>query len=292
MADPPPYAAWSTDAWRQRGGGGWVAHADRLEAMLAPVLEHLFDHAGLGHGDRVLDVGCGRGATTRHAARVVGASGSVTAVDVSPEVVAAARRSASADTASGNAPIEWLVADAQRVDLTGRGFDVVISRFGVMFFDDPVEAFATFHRATRPGGRLAVATWRPRDACDFQAVGWQAITGRLIAAGYQVADVDPAAGPYAFGVTQVIGRVLADAGWGAVRIHRVDLPLYYGGPGASPQDAVDTAMGMAGLQDFLGRYDDHASELAAAALLDAFSTHHDGTGVRLHASILVTTATA
>ena len=290
MNDRPSTPAWSTDTWRDLGGRSWLDNADRLEAMLAPVLEPLFGHAALRPGERVLDVGCGRGATTFVAAELVGASGAVAAVDVSADLIADARSSAASDRAD-RAPIDWIVADAQRGDLGDGRFDAVISRFGVMFFDDPVEAFANLRRATRDGGRVAIATWQPRDACDFQALGWQAIVGTLRSHGYAVDDPDPTAGPYAFGVDDVVRSVLDDAGWRNVDIHPVELALHYGGPGASPEDAVGTAMGMPALQSFLASHGDGASELATAALLDVFSAHHDGTGVRLDATIVMTTAT-
>lgn len=256
--------------------------------MLAPVLVPLFDHAQLSPGERVLDVGCGRGATTHLAAEVVGRTGAVTAVDVSAELIDEAKRVGATD-GSDAAAIDWIVADAQEADFAEDRFDAVISRFGVMFFDDPVAAFVNLRAATTPVGRLVIATWRPRDTCAFQSVGWRAITRALRDWKYDVADPDPTAGPYAFGVDEFVYQVLGDAGWSDVTLHDVKLPLYYGGPG-SPQDAVDTALGMAGLQSFLGAYDERATELATNALLDVFSAHHDGTGVRLDAGILIVTA--
>ncbi len=283
-------AAWSTDAWRDGASASWLAQADRLESMLAPVLEPLFDRARLIPGERVLDVGCGRGATTRRAARLVGGAGAVTAVDVSGDLLDEARSLATSDAGALGA-VEWLVADAQRAAFEPESFDAVISRFGVMFFDDPVDAFVNLRRATRPGGRLAIATWRPRDACAFQRVGWEAITHGLRANGYAVEDTDPTAGPYAFGVDDVVHSVLDAAGWRDAGIDDVTLPLYYGGPG-SAHDAVDVALGMAGMQRFLERYDERAAGVARAALLDAFDAHHDGTGVRLDAGVMITTAVA
>jgi SAM-dependent methyltransferase len=294
MIDRQNDAPWSTTSWRERAGAAWLSQADRLEAMLEPVLEPLFQRADLRPGQQVLDVGCGRGVTSRIAANQVGPSGAVTGVDVSAELIDSARTATSADNTAGGggAPIEWLVADAQRADFQTASFDAVLSRFGVMFFDDPVEAFTNLHRAVRPGGRLTIATWQPRDACDFQRVGAQAIAQALSAEGYEVPEADPAAGPYAFGVADFVESTLTDSGWSHVAVQPVDLPLYFGGPGASPQEAADMAFETAGMQSFLAGFDQRASELAAAALLKAFDAHHDGSGVRLDASILVTQATA
>ncbi|MEM9513876.1 MAG: methyltransferase domain-containing protein [Actinomycetota bacterium] len=290
MSDQPSSPPWSTDTWRTSGGAAWSANATRLEAMLEPVLEPLFAEADLCAGERILDVGCGRAATTYAAARLVGRGGAVTAVDVSPELIAEAQ--AGAALGGESASIEWIVGDAQVADLGEGVFDAVVSRFGVMFFNDPVAAFSNLRTAARVAGRLSMATWQPRDACDFQSVGWDAIAAALVANGYELELPDPAAGPYSFGLDDHVRAVLTDAGWRDVRVRPVDLPLYYGGPGLSPSDAVETAMAMPGMQTFLGAYDEDASALASAALLDAYVPRHDGTGVRLDASILVTTARA
>ena len=291
MNDRPTRPPWSTDAWREQAGRSWLAKADRLEAMLAPVLEPLFDHAGLGEGECVFDIGCGRGATALRAAELVGATGSVLAVDVSSDLIAEASR-LSADAGMQRAPITWEVGDAQRAQFGVDRFDAAISRFGVMFFDDPIEAFANVRRQMRPSGRLAVATWQPRDACDFQSVGVSSIIDALRSHDYEVPELDPNAGPYAFGVEDHLRQTLDHAGWREVRVHPVRLPLYCGGPGLSTAEAVDTALGVEGLKRLLAPYDQHAHDLAAEALTEAFAAHHDGTGVGLEAAIMVTTASA
>ncbi|MEM1215183.1 MAG: class I SAM-dependent methyltransferase [Bacteroidota bacterium] len=216
MSDHEANSAWSTDSWRTAGGGNWLAQADRLEAMLVPLLDPLFAHAALRSGEQVLDIGCGRGATTYRAAREVGRTGAVTAVDVSSDLLAEAQSVAS--PASGDATIDWLVADAQRAELGDARFDAAISRFGVMFFDDAVAAFANVRRAVTAGGRLAMVTWRPHNTCDFHTVGWDAVNEALRANGYDVADSDPAAGPFSLGVDDVVQSVLGDAGWVGIEI--------------------------------------------------------------------------
>ncbi|MEM7092579.1 MAG: class I SAM-dependent methyltransferase [Actinomycetota bacterium] len=292
MAEPTARAPWSTDAWRDEAGRSWLEQAGWLEAMLEPVLDPLLERAVLTSGEDVLDVGCGRGATTLRAVGILGATGSVTAVDVSADLIDEARRLIEARDGSDDAAIDWMVADAQRASFTPGRFDAAISRFGVMFFDEPVEAFANIRSAVRPGGRLAIATWQPRNACDFQALGWDAIAAKLRANGYTVQDPDPTSGPYAFGLESFVRSVLHDADWTDISIEPVGLPLYYGGPGVSTEQAVASAMGMTGLKRFLDAYDARAAELAAEAMLEAFGPHHDGTGVRLDAAILVTTALA
>jgi SAM-dependent methyltransferase len=278
----------TTDAWRGKGSASWLEQADRLEAMLDPVLDPLFDAAALAPPEAVLDVGCGRGVTTRAAAAIVGTTGRVTAVDVAPDLIEAAAARAVPD---GAAPIEWLVADAQRAPFADGSFDAVISRFGVMFFDDAVAAFANLRRAVRPGGRLAVCTWRPRDASPFQHAGYDAIVTALTAAGYDIAAGDPTAGPYAFGVDSYVHEVLGAAGWHDIVLTPLEMPLYFAGPETSPLDAVGVALGMHGTRAMLAPFDDRARDIAHDALLHAYERHHDGSGVRLDAAMVLITAT-
>jgi SAM-dependent methyltransferase len=289
--EPATSNAFSTDAWRTDASARWLAHADRMEMMLEPVLDPLFEHAALRRGETVLDVGCGAGATTFRAATAV-PGGTVVAVDVSAELVEAASSAARSRATSDAAPIEWIVADAQRADLGDRRFDAVISRFGVMFFDDPVEAFANLRRSTRAGGRLAVATWRPRDQSDFQSVGFNALNDALISAGNDVTVPDPAAGPYSFGIDDHIHAVLGSAGWTDVVVHPIELDLYFAGPGITPAQAADVAVTMGGMATFLEPYGDDGLSIARQALVEAYTPFHDGVGVRLGAAMTVITATA
>lgn len=283
-----PTGAFTTDAWRTTASDSWLVHADRLEEMLEPVHEPLFRLAALQPDERVLDVGCGRGATARRAAIEVGATGSVLAVDVADSLIEAAR---STPAPAGAAPTDWVVGDAQRTEFRVASIDVVVSRFGVMFFDDPVAAFANLRSAVRPGGRLSVATWQPRDACPFQSAGYDAVMRALRDHGYDPEPTDPAAGPLSFGVPERVHDVLGGAGWSDVEVHPVEMPLYFGGPGASPDDAVDLALGMAGWKQMLSAFDDAAWNEVAEALRETYARHHDGTGVRLDAAMTVLTAT-
>src|SRR5262249_13867713 len=140
----------------------WIRQAPGLERQLAPVSDLLLEAARLRAGESVLDVGCGTGPTTIAAARMVGPRGRVGGLDVAGAMLGAAATAAS--RAGGDAaPIEWIEADAVTWTPDGPPRDVVISRFGVMFFSDPGAAFANLARATRANGRLAFASWQRRD---------------------------------------------------------------------------------------------------------------------------------
>jgi ubiquinone/menaquinone biosynthesis C-methylase UbiE len=140
-------------AWDEERVAWWLATADARERRLQPVSEALFARASLQPGERVLDVGVGSGPTTGQAWEAVRPDGSVTGIDIAPPMITAARQRVTASE------IEWIVGDAASYDFAPKTYDAVISRFGVMFFTDPVAAFRNLGEATRPGGRLIVSVW-------------------------------------------------------------------------------------------------------------------------------------
>jgi SAM-dependent methyltransferase len=246
------------DDWAGERGRRWLATAAARERQLAPVAELLFAAARLAPGERVLDVGCGTGATTHQAAAEVGARGSVVGVDVAAELLAAAARVAPAPAA---APISWVTADAAR--WAGEGdFDAVISRFGVMFFADPAAAFANLCRLTRPGGRLCVATWSPRPTMPFFELPVTVIRAYAERHGLSVSIPPPDAGPFSLGEPARVAELLTRAGWRDVRLrpHRVPLPLGSDADEAA-RSALDSGAARAAIADLDER---HRCALVAA----------------------------
>lgn len=282
------------DAWAGERVARWLRQSEGLERQLAPVSEVLFAAAALQPGERVLDVGCGAGPTTRQAAGLVGPSGAVTGLDVSAEMLDAAASIAPAD---GAAPIAWVVADAVTWSPPEAAFDVVLSRFGVMFFADPPAAFANLAAATRPGGRLVMAVWATRDESDLFAVPLHAALAARRAAGVGDTPSMPAdggpddEGPFSLADGAAVRALLEGAGWTSVGAvpHRVALP-FAGGlpPDAAARAAADfgpTRLALEGL-------DDDVRAAAVAAIGDAFAAHLDDAGhVVLDGRVVVLTAT-
>ena len=215
------------DAWSGPRVDRWLKLADGLERQLAPVAEVLANTAALRPGERVLDVGCGVGPTTRDAARAVGPTGSVTGIDVSSEMIAAA---AARPVAAGSAPIRWVVTDATVWGAPADSFDAVISRFGVMFFDDPLQAFTNLGRVTAPGGRLHVAVWAHRSRCDLFEVPLAAVLAYRNAAGLPAVQVPPPdGGPFSLSDDDVAAALVASSGWRDPMVQRHRLSFRLGG---------------------------------------------------------------
>jgi ubiquinone/menaquinone biosynthesis C-methylase UbiE len=142
--------------WSRQGGLTWSQNDHILDATLAPVLDHLLDHAGLQPGEDVLDIGCGTGLSTIRAAKAVGPEGQATGADIADQMLVRARQQAAQH---GTDNLEFLCADAQTHAFSSNAFDTVISRFGVMFFADPAAAFANIAASVKPGGRMVFMTW-------------------------------------------------------------------------------------------------------------------------------------
>ncbi|CAN5212098.1 hypothetical protein BH20ACT3_BH20ACT3_12440 [soil metagenome] len=143
--------------WEASEGEHWATNADRYTRMLAGFGDIVSTAAAYAPGERVLDVGRGNGDLTLRAARAVGESGSVHGVDLSPAMLSVASGRA-ADAGLGNVTFD--AADAAAFQPDSAGFDVVVSRFGMMFFDDPTAAFAHTRSLMAPGGRLAFVCWQ------------------------------------------------------------------------------------------------------------------------------------
>ena len=202
------------------GAEGWVAHRDIFDTELAPFGDAVVAAVAPGPGDQVLDIGCGTGAVL---ARVVARGATGLGVDIAPAMVTAARELVPA--------ARFEVADAQVDDLAAQGpFTSVVSRFGVMFFDEPVAAFSNIRQAAASGATLAFACWRGIEENPMFTLGTSVLVDHL--------DPKPdpptpgAPGPMAFADPARIESILGDAGWADVAVAAFDAPCGYGGEGS------------------------------------------------------------
>lgn len=217
------------EVWDGSSGEHWAGEAARFDTMLEPFVDRILDAAGLQSGDRVIDVGCGNGALTLAAARRVGADGEVLGLDLSGPMLATARRRAeTADVAH----LRLAQSDAQTHDFAGAAFDALISRFGVMFFDDPAAAFSNLASALQPGARLAFSCWKPAFDNEWIMVPSMAAMEHLPMP--QMGEPN-APGPFAFGDPARVESILTSAGFGDVVAEELVLPLTVA---SSAEDAV------------------------------------------------------
>jgi SAM-dependent methyltransferase len=265
------------DHWNGEEASHWVTHQAAYDRMLAPFTGMLLDAAALRPGDRVLDVGCGCGATTCAAARAA-APGRVLGVDLSEPMLARGQASAAA---AGLANTAFERADAQVHPFGASSVDAVISRFGIMFFADPVAAFANLRRATRPGGRMVLVCWQ-----DLTANQWLLVPGAALAQHVPLPGLgEPGApGMFAFADPGRIRAVLTEAGWQDIGIEAMRTPMLVGGGGGLDETVEFLRSGAIG-RAMLGGAGAQTSARAVLAVRDALARYHDGGGVRLEAAV-------
>lgn len=206
------------DAWNDGVGKAWVANVDALDRQIGPIGDAAIAAAAVQPGDSVLDVGCGAGQTTFQLAPLVGPTGWALGVDISGLMIGAAAAEGRRRNVL-NASFE--IADAQTAPLRRAAYDVVFSRFGVMFFQDPVAAFVNMRTALKPQGRLAFCCWRAPAENPLMIEPAQA------AAALLPAPVGPppdplAPGPFAFADQDRVRGILAGAGFLNISIERWD----------------------------------------------------------------------
>jgi SAM-dependent methyltransferase len=281
MSDTSPRPA--APVWDDARVAGWLASAPARERQLAPISEALFAHAALRPGERVLDVGVGTGPTAATAREAVQPDGTVTGIDIAEAMIEAAKRVVSAPD------IEWLVGDVTTYAFAAAAYDVVISRFGVMFFSDPVAAFTRLHDAVRPGGRLAVATWCRLDATALFGIPYTIATTTLNRLGVDYTPVPPDFTMFSLGEPDRVSELLGSAGWREVR-SVPDNRIVYAGGASTAEAAADDTIQSGPLRMLLDGLPDDAVAEVRQALLDDFTRRADGNGVPFPAGFMITTA--
>jgi SAM-dependent methyltransferase len=273
--------------WDEDRVARWLRRADGLERQHVPVSETLFDAAALRPGERVLDVGCGTGSTSRRAAHEVGPGGHVTGLDIAGGMLAEARAQPADDAA---APLEWIEADLVTWQPDGRQVDVVISRFGVMFFSDPAAAFRTMAAVTRTGGRLAMIVWAHRDESEVFAVPLRAALEELRRRGIEAAPPPADDEPFSLRDPDTVTRLLTGAGWSDVRCEPRGLLLPFGG-GVDVATAATAALDLGPTRVIADALDATDRAAVTDAIADALAGHVGQDGhVHLEARVLLITA--
>jgi SAM-dependent methyltransferase len=264
-------------AWDGGEGAFWAANAEQYDRALAAYQEVFSAAAAIGSADRILDIGCGTGQTTRDAARVA-TSGSALGVDLSSEMIAVARSRADAE---GLTNARFLQADVQIHDFGDGAFDVGISRTGAMFFGDPTAAFANIARALTVGGRLALLAWQPVASNEwFRAFFSSLAAGR---------DLSPpprdAPGPFALSEPDRVRTILTSAGFSEVTLQPALHPMHFG---ADAADAYAFVIGQLGW--LVADLDDATRNAALEQLRTNLAAHATTEGVLYDSATWVITA--
>jgi SAM-dependent methyltransferase len=257
-------------AWDGPQGDVWVEREDTLNASLAPHTEALLAAADVRGADRVLDVGCGTGATTRACARRA-TDGHVMGVDLSGAMLQRARERAASERVRN---VAFEQGDAQVHRFPPERFDLVLSRFGVMFFDDPVAAFANLRRATVAGGRFVAVVWQ-----SVERNPWIALPRAALALGGEAPPIPTdRPGPMGLAHADRTRALLTAAGWSDVELDDVAAPYEFG---PDVESAVAHVRNIGMVRSLLDGLDAACAERGIDALRALMAEHATDDGVRL-----------
>ncbi|MCX7356568.1 MAG: class I SAM-dependent methyltransferase [Alphaproteobacteria bacterium] len=254
-----------TEYWNSKVGEEWARQADLMDRMLQPLTQPAFDLLNLKSGERVLDIGCGAGATTLKAATYIG-DGIAVGADISKPLLELARKRANASGANAH----FVEADVAATPLRDAPFDAAFSRFGVMFFDDTAAAFAKIRAAMNSDGRIVFICWR-----TFAENGWShaPLAALQPILNSPITPADPSApGPFQLQDPEKIKTMLATSGWRDVSITPWDGDVFVAGGGdaqaaaafllkigpcarAITDQQLDPAQAEQMLADFLRKYE-------------------------------------
>lgn len=213
-------------AWDGEEGDDWTENAARYEATDRWISARFEAECPIASTDRVLDIGCGTGKSTRAAARRA-AAGFVLGIDLSSRMLEYAREQTRAE---GLTNVEYMRADAQVHEFDAAAFDLAMSDFGAMFFNDPVAAFTNIGGALRPGGRIALLAWQP-----FERNEWLSAIFSALDAGRSL-PTPPAGAPGPFGLAEAdtVREIMHNSGLSDVELITIAEPIFLG---ADAEDA-------------------------------------------------------
>ncbi|MCG8693102.1 MAG: class I SAM-dependent methyltransferase [Minwuiales bacterium] len=273
--------------WNGDAGQKWVRFQERMDVSLAPFGHKAMDVAGLADGAKVIDVGCGCGDTSFELARRVGETGSVLGVDISEPMLARARERAQA---TGVDTVAFRQADAQVQTFDESAYDAVFSRFGVMFFEDPVTAFRNLKSALKPGGRIGFACWQPAKDNPWVRIP-VGVAKQYVEMPAPPGPDDP--GEFAFGDPDRVRRILSEAGFADIVIDKLDMPIAVaGGTGLDAAVEFLTQMGPTARALAEANVGDDAKARMMADLREALVPYDTDDGVVMQSGTWIVSARA
>jgi len=269
--------------WNEQGGPRWVQLQQKLDAQIGPLGLVAFQRAEIKPGERVVDVGCGCGQTSLELAERVGPNGSVLGVDISQPML---NRAQERQKELGVTNLEFLNADAQTHQFARERFDLIFSRFGVMFFEDPIAAFRNLRTALRPNGRLTFLCWQA-----IEKNAWAGVP--LNAALQHVPPPAPPApgapGPFAFANPERVRQILETAGFAAVHCKPYEIKLSMGGA-ATVDEAVAFSLEIGPVARLLADADVDTRTRVAQAIREILIPYTSSEGVQLHGATWIVQA--
>jgi len=265
--------------WNGKAGKKWAEFQHALDIMMDPLGLQAIQQADLKSTDHVLDVGCGCGSTSIHlgqlAARVLG-------IDISTPMLEVAK----SRTASSGGTTEFLLADAAVQQFPPDSFDLIFSRFGVMFFDDPVSAFSNLRTSLKPQGRLCFLCWRAINENPWMMIPLTTIL-------QYIPPPEPAAagtaGPFAFADIDYVRTILTGAGFNSIEAKSIDAIISVG-TGKDLQESLTFLEKIGPVASLVADQSEQVVAQIRAALLETLKTYQTADGIKMGAACWIVTA--
>ena len=265
--------------WNTKAGETWAKFQEALDRQIQTLGLAAMDTLRPEKGEHIIDIGCGCGQTSLDLGSRVGAAGSVVGVDISKPMLEVARRRG---RPAPNLRVTFELLDAQSDDIGHRRFDAAFSRFGVMFFSDPVAAFTNIRESLKPGGRLVFVCWRPLSQNPWMREPLDAALPLLP----PIAPFDPIApGPFAFADAGRVQSILAEAEFGSVKVSPFDAAI----GGANLEQTLQLALNVGPIGAAL-RENPERAETVADAVRDLLSKYATPNGVLMPAAVWIVSA--
>ncbi len=266
-------------AWDGHEGDVWTEQADRYDRASRRHWQRFVDAQLVGVADHVVDIGCGTGGATRAVARIA-SDGAVTGIDLSTRMLELAR---TRSVEQGLDNVTFVRGDAQVFPFEPESFDVAMSSFGAMFFNDPVAAFTNIAGGLRRNGALAVMAWRTLEEND-----WLMLLRQALAVGRELPVPPPdAPTPFALADPERVRHILGTAGFVEVELEPIDEPVDLG---TDASDALEFAKSMGIVEGLLHALDEHDRATAMDNLSDLFHEHATRDGVLFGSAAWLITA--
>jgi SAM-dependent methyltransferase len=267
--------------WNGIDGETWARHYDRMDRVLGPINGPLLAFAAPAVGSSVIDVGCGCGGPTIELGRMVGPSGRVTGLDVSEPMATRAK-----ERSREYANVTFLIGDAAELPLENLHADLMVSRFGVMFFGDPTAAFSNLRKGLMPGGRLRFVCWRPIHENPWLQIPLHAVYEHVPRMP-KPAPEEP--GPFSFADTERVTRILTAAGFTTPSFTPLDVRLNLAAGGTIEDAAVNASENGPARRALTGQTDDVRAR-AVESIRRALAPYASSTGVELAGAVWLVAA--
>jgi len=271
--------------WSGAMGDKWQRYLQQFEGMIQPIGQAAFELAGFKKGERVLDIGCGGGQTTLDIGRQVGPGGAALGLDISAVLIATARERASKAAVSN---VHFACSDAASVTLESTAYNVLFSRFGVMFFEEPNAAFRNLHSLLARNARMVFCCWGPPPENP-----WVGKLSEIISRHITLPAPDPTApGPFAFADQARTRGILEQAGFSQISFTPWRGAQLLGGPGLDPDSAADFAMKAFFVGEVVADQPEAIKKAVLEDLKTLFRQHQSSAGIELNAMAWLVTAQA